>query len=154
MYLGKNFVFPNFHFLTPWPPLTSIYLKMGEPKKFKNGLKSFHLSHPSICTVNLFWVRRLIQMSSPDSSAMLHSRPLKLKYARITKIHPLAHCELDPFQRKMQVLNHKTSDILCYCPMIVFSCFVTLLPCWFFFEMRRWQVGNQVRGTEAWNLQL
>jgi len=34
-YVRKIFVFPNSHFLIPWPPLTSIYLKRGEPKYLK-----------------------------------------------------------------------------------------------------------------------
>ena len=32
----------------------------------KNGFKLFHTSYLLICTVELFWVRSLIQISSPD----------------------------------------------------------------------------------------
>ena len=66
----KKFCFPKFPLFNPLASFDLNLLEKGWTKKFKNGLKSFHISHPSICTVNLFWVRRLIQMSSPDSSAL------------------------------------------------------------------------------------
>ena len=64
MIFKKKFCFPKFPLFNP---LTSFDLKLlekGWAKYFKNGLKSFHLSHPSIYTVYLFWGRELIKMSS------------------------------------------------------------------------------------------
>ena len=62
----KNFCFPKFPLFNPLASFDLNLLEKGWTKYFKNGLKSFHISHPSICTVYLFWGRTLIQMSSPD----------------------------------------------------------------------------------------
>jgi len=45
LYLRKIFVFPNFHFVTPWPPLTSIYLKKAEPNISKM-VSNHSIYHP------------------------------------------------------------------------------------------------------------
>ena len=70
MIFKKNFRFPKFPLFNPLASFDLNLLEKGWTKKFKNGLKSFHISHPSICTVYLFWVRRLIQMSSPDRAGV------------------------------------------------------------------------------------
>ena len=67
----KNFCFPKFPLFNPLASFDLNLLEKGWAKYFKNGLKSFHISHPSICTVYLFWGRTLIQMSSPDRGELL-----------------------------------------------------------------------------------
>ena len=64
----KKFRFPKFPLFNPLAYFDLNLLEKGWTKYLKNGLKSFHISHPSICTIYLFWVRKLIQLSSPDSS--------------------------------------------------------------------------------------
>ena len=45
-YLRKIFIFQSSNFLTPWPHLTSIYLKRGEPKNSKMvSNHSIHHTH-------------------------------------------------------------------------------------------------------------
>ena len=66
MIFKKKFCFFHFPLFNPLASFDLNLLEKGWTKYFKNGLKSFQISYLSICTVYLFWVRTLIQMSSPD----------------------------------------------------------------------------------------
>ena len=64
----KKICFPKFPLFNHLTSFDLNFLEKGLAKYFKNGLKSFHILHLSICIAYLFWVRTLIQIASPDSS--------------------------------------------------------------------------------------
>ena len=87
----KNFRFTKFPLFNPLASFDLNLLEKGWTKYFKNGLKSFHISQALICTVYLFWVRTLIQMSSPDSSGL---------YMTIHIFFMCSHILANTFERK------------------------------------------------------
>ena len=50
----KKFCFPKFPLFNPLASFDLNLFEKGPTKYFKNGLKSFHISHLPICTVYLF----------------------------------------------------------------------------------------------------
>ena len=87
----KNFCFPKFPLFNPLASFDLNLLEKGWAKYFKNGLKLFHISQPSICTAYLFWVRMLIQIASPDSSGCVSRFQWHLLNRHYTILHILSN---------------------------------------------------------------
>ena len=94
----KNFCFPKFPLFNPLASFDLNLLEKGWAKYFKNGLKSFHISHPSICTVYLFWGRTLIQMSSPDRGDKSNLSQPEMDSSHPDAIVPQDWCTFDKYK--------------------------------------------------------
>ena len=84
---------PKFSFFNPLASFDLNLLEKGWAKYFKNGLKSFHISHLSLCTKDLFWVRTLVQMSSPDRG-VITKKSEKYPHRDVFVLYPLHFDEI------------------------------------------------------------
>ena len=64
--MRKKFCFSKFPLFNALASFDLNLLEKGWTKYFKNGPKSFLISHPLICTAYLLWAQKLIQMSPSD----------------------------------------------------------------------------------------